>query len=145
MELQRRMVNPVVRAILRSPAHRLLSGSTILLSFTGRRTGRTYTTPVMYAPDGDDLVVLVGHPERKTWWHNLRAAARVRVLIAGREIPAEGVVLDTLTHPADVINALHAYGRRFPRAVPGEEPGPAVVFVRLRPEAGSATGSATGS
>src|SRR5512139_3431962 len=130
-----RLVNPAVCAILPSPAHRLLSDSLIVVSFAGRTSGRTYSLPVMYARDGDgDLVVLVGDPERKTWWRNLRNAAPVRVVLAGREITAEGVVLDTVTHPADVIGALDAYGRRFPRAVPGEDPGPAVVFVRLHTE-----------
>jgi hypothetical protein len=32
--------DPVVRAILRSPLHGIMSGSTLLLSVTGRKTGR---------------------------------------------------------------------------------------------------------
>jgi len=40
-----------VLAVLRSPAHRLLSGMAIELRYTGRRSGREFTLPVQYAPD----------------------------------------------------------------------------------------------
>lgn len=45
MTLQNQMVNPVVRLLLRSPAHRLLSGRVALITVTGRRTGRLVLTP----------------------------------------------------------------------------------------------------
>ena len=44
--------NPLVRAVLRSPAHRLLSGSVLLLTYTGRRSATRYTIPVQYHRDG---------------------------------------------------------------------------------------------
>src|SRR3712207_6318731 len=49
--------NAVVLAVLRSRAHRLLSGSAIELRYTGRRSGRLYVLPVQYAGTGDRLVV----------------------------------------------------------------------------------------
>ena len=55
--------NTIVAGVLRSPAHRLLSGSTVLLAYEGRRSGRRIVLPTQYARSGDDLVILVGRPE----------------------------------------------------------------------------------
>jgi F420H(2)-dependent quinone reductase len=76
-------LNPVVRAVLRSPAHRLASGSLVLLTVTGRRSGRRFTFPVGYRQDGDTVTVAVGWPERKQWWRNLREEAPVGLVLRG--------------------------------------------------------------
>lgn len=78
-----RVVNPVVRAVLRSPAHGLLSGHLALLTVTGRRSGRAFTFPVGYRRDGDRVTVGVDWPERKLWWRNLSDAAPVEIWLAG--------------------------------------------------------------
>jgi deazaflavin-dependent oxidoreductase (nitroreductase family) len=96
--------------------HGLLSGAVALITVTGRRTGRAYTTPVMYARDGDDLYTYVGSPERKTWWRNLREPQLVRVVVAGREFGAVAGVLDPAAQPDQVRAGLRAYARAFPRA-----------------------------
>jgi deazaflavin-dependent oxidoreductase (nitroreductase family) len=72
-----------VSALLRSPAHRLLSGSLILLTVTGRRTGRAHTFPVGYSQAGDTLTVAAQWPGRKQWWRNLRTEAPVAVRLRG--------------------------------------------------------------
>ena len=64
------LANSVVGGVLRSPAHRLLSGSTALLTYEGRRTGRRIVLPTQYARHGDEVVILVGRPETKQWWRN---------------------------------------------------------------------------
>jgi F420H(2)-dependent quinone reductase len=78
-----RVVNPLVRGVLRSPAHGLLSGHLALLTVTGRRSGRTFTFPVGYHRDGDRVTIGVDWPERKRWWRNLRDAAPVEIWLAG--------------------------------------------------------------
>jgi hypothetical protein len=78
-----RVVNPVVRGVLRSPAHGLLSGRLALLTVTGRRSGRTFTFPVGYHRDGDRVLVSVAAPERKRWWRNLRDPAPVELWLGG--------------------------------------------------------------
>jgi deazaflavin-dependent oxidoreductase (nitroreductase family) len=48
----------------------------LLLTTTGARSGRPHTTPVMYLPDGDRLIVFgtkAGAPTHPDWYHNLRA------------------------------------------------------------------------
>ena len=78
-----RVVNPLVRGLLRSPAHGLLSGRLALLSVTGRRSGHTFTFPVGYHRDGDRVTISVASPERKRWWRNLIDAAPVELWLAG--------------------------------------------------------------
>ena len=48
----------------------------LLLTTTGARSGKRYTTPVMYLPDGDRLVIFAskgGAPTSPDWYHNLVA------------------------------------------------------------------------
>ena len=86
MQLQK-LYNPLVLLLLRSPLHAAMSNSTMLLTFSGRKSGRTYTTPVNYVRDGDELLV-VGSREH-SWWKNLRGAAVVSVRVRGREMRGE--------------------------------------------------------
>ena len=41
-----------------------------VVSYTGRRSGRTFTTPVGYQRKGDVVDVRVMMPDAKTWWRN---------------------------------------------------------------------------
>ena len=54
----------------------------LLLTTTGARTGRPHTTPMMFHPDGDRLLVIasnVGAPRHPDWYLNLAATPRVTV------------------------------------------------------------------
>ena len=84
MRLRRPQGNSVVLAILRSPAHRLLSGIAVELRYTGRRSGRPYAVPVQYAREADRLVVVPQDADAKTWWRNFRTPRPVTVRLAGR-------------------------------------------------------------
>jgi len=54
----------------------------LLLTTTGRKTGKKRTTPLVYLPDGDNMVIIASnggsdhHPE---WWLNLRANPNAEV------------------------------------------------------------------
>jgi deazaflavin-dependent oxidoreductase (nitroreductase family) len=71
-------LNPFMRLVLGSRAHGMMSTRLMLLSFTGRKTGRAYTTPVSYVREGTDLLV----PGGGAWWKNL-AGGGVRVRLQG--------------------------------------------------------------
>ncbi len=86
-----RAANPVVRAVLTSPLHPLLSRSLALITVTGRRSGRRYTLPVGFRQDGDRVLINVGWPERKRWWRNLRDAAGVELRIRGTRRTGQAV------------------------------------------------------
>jgi hypothetical protein len=79
-------VNRVTRPLLRSPAHGVLSGKLLLLTFTGRKTGRRFSIPMNYTEQGDSILLVPQAPERKTWWRNLRGeGAAVRVRLRGED------------------------------------------------------------
>ena len=74
-----KLYNPIVRLLLRSPLHGLLSNSTMLVIFAGRESRKSNTTPVNYV--WDDHMLLVVSPEGRLWWRNLRGGAAVTVRV----------------------------------------------------------------
>ena len=87
-----RVVNPLLRALLRSPAHRIVSGRLALITYTGRRSGREYTIVTYYRDKGDEVTVAVGWPDRKVWWRNLTGEGRaVRLVVRGEEVRGHAV------------------------------------------------------
>jgi hypothetical protein len=109
-------VNPIVRGLLRSPLHRLLSSALVVLSYTGRRTGRRRSLPVMYAQDGSRLIVFAAHPGEKRWWRNFQdGGAPVDVCLRGHDYHGRGAVV---TDPALVDEGRVLYTERFPSSGP---------------------------
>jgi hypothetical protein len=109
--------NGFVLAVLRSPAHRLLSGMVIELRYTGRRTGREYVLPVQYAGTGERLVVRPQAARRSTWWRNFDTPTAVTVRFAGR-IRRGTAQLIAAHHPAWE-QARQLYGSRWHRSLHG--------------------------
>ena len=88
-----KVVNPVMKALLRSPLHRLASNHLMLLTFTGRKTGRTYTVVVgRHALDGK-LVVPTGTKGR-SWRLNFRGGAPAMVTLEGRHLRGRGELVE---------------------------------------------------
>jgi hypothetical protein len=119
-----RFGNLFVIGLLRSPLHRLASGSLILITYRGRSSGCRFTIPVMYAERDGTLTIFVGHPERKRWWRNLRGGAEVDVWLHGRRVRRR----------ADVVKdraAVETYLDRYPRARMTIEAADSPIFVRL--------------
>jgi F420H(2)-dependent quinone reductase len=83
--LWNRTGNQLVRLLLSSPLHPLVSRRLTLVTVTGRRTGRERTLPVAYKRDGERLTIPVLWPERKLWWRNLREGAPVRLRLRGED------------------------------------------------------------
>jgi len=75
------VINPIMTVLLRSRFHGRVSKHLILLTFTGRKSGKQFTTPVGYNRAGDTLYVVTESP----WWNNLRGDAPVTVLLEGQE------------------------------------------------------------
>jgi deazaflavin-dependent oxidoreductase (nitroreductase family) len=70
-----------MKFILRSPLHGMVSKSVLLISFTGHKSGKTYTTPVDYSQDGDQVYIFT----HANWWKNLRDGAPVTLRVRGRD------------------------------------------------------------
>jgi hypothetical protein len=111
-----RIVNPVLRPVLRTPAGRWLGGSLLLMRYHGRRTGRAHEVVVQYARSGPTVWVLVGQAAQKSWWHNLQAPAEVDLWLAGERFRARAVAVVGAEHPAEALRGLVVYLARRPGA-----------------------------
>jgi deazaflavin-dependent oxidoreductase (nitroreductase family) len=118
----------VVLALLRTHHPSGLRGAVVGLEVRGRRSGRAYRLPVMYAVAPGGLAVVPGRAPRKTWWRNLGSRPTpVGLLREGVWAPATAVLLtpDEPTYEA----VLGAYRGRWPRtSTPADQP---VVLVRV--------------
>jgi deazaflavin-dependent oxidoreductase (nitroreductase family) len=101
--------NSTMKAMLRSPLHGLVSNSTMLITLSGRKSGRTYTTPVNYVRDGDTITVL--SRKGRVWWKNLRGGAPVTLRIRGQDLTGTAEVVDD--DPEAIVRALRALRPRY--------------------------------
>ena len=101
-------VNQAMKLVLRSPVHGMVSKTVLLISFTGRKSGKTYTTPVDYSQD-DDQVTIFTHAN---WWKNLRSETPVTLRIRGREL--QGVAKAVAEDKQAVAAGLSAHLRKVP-------------------------------
>jgi hypothetical protein len=108
------MINRVVVRLLRSRLSGLVEDVLMLLTVTGRHTGRSYAFPVQYVQDGRVLWVYVGPDTAKTWWRNLLGGADVELLLRGRACAGTAVALVSAEHPQAVEHGLRRYVDRFP-------------------------------
>jgi deazaflavin-dependent oxidoreductase (nitroreductase family) len=99
----------------------------LLLTTTGRRTGRPRTQPLLYVTEGDCFVVVAsfsGHDQDPAWLANIRANPNVVVTIGGRDLR----LLATIASPSErerlwprfpALNAAYArYQRMTARVIP---------------------------
>lgn len=109
-----RLINPPVRWLLRSPLHGLMSKNTLLLEFTGRKSGRALSTPISYHVK-DGAAHCFTSREFK-WWRNLREEQPVQLTIRGQKWRSVPVVesSDWVLMAAQ----LHTFLRAIPRDAP---------------------------
>jgi F420H(2)-dependent quinone reductase len=63
----------------------------MMLTTTGRKTGRPRTTPVLYFQDGADLIIVAsfgGNDVHPGWYLNLERCREAEVLLNGTRRPA---------------------------------------------------------
>ncbi len=69
----------------------------LLLTTTGARSSQRRTTPMMYIPDGQRLLVIAsnaGAPRHPDWYYNLVAHPEVTVEVGSEQFEATAVVTD---------------------------------------------------
>jgi hypothetical protein len=71
-------LNVLPKFVRRLPFQTPMSGRLILLSYTGRKTGRVYTIPVSYVEQGDVLLI----PAGGAWKRDLENGLAVRLRFA---------------------------------------------------------------
>lgn len=89
--------NPLMGCLLRSPFHGIVSKQMMLITYTGRKSGKTYTTPVNYVRAGDMFLTL--SYQQRTWWRNLRGGAPVILRVQGQDYKA----LAEVCEPVEVV------------------------------------------
>ncbi|MEC3954044.1 hypothetical protein VMT65_13485 [Nocardia sp. CDC153] len=100
-------VNVMVKALLKSPFHRVMSKNTMLLEFVGRKTGKRYTAIVRYFPEGETITCYTD----SKWWQNLRGGAPVSMLLAGRTVRG---IATPITDRTAVASSLGAFLTEMP-------------------------------
>ncbi len=136
------IVNKTMKFLLRSPMHGLVSKIVLLITFTGRKSGKTYTTPVSYSQSGDQVYIFT----HATWWKNLRRGSPVTLRLRGRDLQglAEPVAEDKQAIAAGLMEHLRRvpsdakyYGVTFdehknPRVEEVEKGAETVVMIRVQ-------------
>jgi F420H(2)-dependent quinone reductase len=90
-----RIVNVPMRRLLKLPFPTPIGKRLMLLTYTGRKSGRTYQQPVSYVVDGDTLL----SPGGGRWKLNLSDGKPIRIRLQGRERRA---VPELVREPAEV-------------------------------------------
>jgi hypothetical protein len=135
--------NDFVAFFLRTPLNVFL-GNTMLITVTGCKTGRKYSTPVGFYRDGDCLWVLTSR--NRTWWRNVKHGANISLLLQGKTVGAfaeveldqeavEARLSDYIRHTPMAAKTL---GIRMQSKSPNQEDMSRVasdrLFVRIRPD-----------
>jgi deazaflavin-dependent oxidoreductase (nitroreductase family) len=135
-------VNNAMKFVLRSPVHAMVSKTVLLITFTGRKTGKTYTTPVSYS-QFDDQVYVFTHA---AWWKNLCSGSPVTLRLRGQVLrglaePVTGdkqaIVAGLTEHLRKVPSDARYYHVTFdehgnPKAEEVEKAVKTVVMIRIR-------------
>lgn len=111
-----RYFNPLAARILASRLHWLLSSWLLDITYTGRKSGRTFSFPVTYARHDDKtLVAVVGQPDAKTYWRNFTGKpGTVEMFLRGQPVWAQA---ESLTDGGSEAGALlRSYVARHPRS-----------------------------
>lgn len=106
-----KFINPCMALLLRSPLHRILSGSVMVIYFTGRKSGRQLYTPVRYLRQGNTVRCFTGTEGK--WWHNFKTPADVQLLVRGEQVNAKAQA--SRGEEAGVRAKLEAFLARFPQ------------------------------
>jgi hypothetical protein len=99
-----RVLNPVMRTLVRMPLSGPMRRWLMVLRFTGRTTGRRYAIPVSAHRSGDDRTpyALTAAP----WRLNFRGGRAVDVLFDGRTTRMRGELVE------DTVEVAQVYARR---------------------------------
>jgi deazaflavin-dependent oxidoreductase (nitroreductase family) len=89
----------------------LMGKSTVVLTTTGRRSGRPRSTPVNYWEADGVFYVIAGSGTYADWYRNLVAQPEVEVQVGRRRLRA---IASPLTDPREKAHALWLFGQHSP-------------------------------
>ena len=104
-----KLVNPVLGFLLRTPLAGPARKQLMVLSFTGRKTGRPFTLPVSAHVIDNDLYALTG----AAWKQNFRDGAPAQVVYDGKSTAMRGELITDRAIVADLFKrCAESYGVR---------------------------------
>jgi deazaflavin-dependent oxidoreductase (nitroreductase family) len=104
-----RVMNSLMGLMLRSPFHGGMSKQLGLITVTGRKSGKKYTTPVGYLRIDDTHVHVFTHAAQ--WWKNLRGGGPVTIRMQGKDYHGTGTAVEDR---AVITDALYNYISKVP-------------------------------
>jgi len=84
--------NPIMKWLIASPLHSLVSNNMMLITYKGWKSRKLYTTPVNYIRDNNTLYVT--SLRERTWWRNLRDGVLVTLRLQGIDVSGSPQVVD---------------------------------------------------
>jgi F420H(2)-dependent quinone reductase len=99
----------------------------LLLDHVGARSGKKRTTPLVYANDGPNLVLIAskgGYPKNPAWFHNLRANPDTTVQVGSERRQVHARQASPAERPrlwrkaVEVYGGYEGYQRRTDRKIP---------------------------
>ena len=93
-----KVINPLIRLLLRSPLGRRMNAQMLVLTFTGRKSGRRFELPLTAHRSGGELYVLTG----ARWQHNFHGGRDADVRLDGHVTPVRGVLVEDPQQVAEV-------------------------------------------
>ena len=101
--------NDFVKILLQSPFHKMISGSVLLITVTGRKSGRAISTPVNYYRERNTLWVLSNR--NRTWWRNVCKDALVTLSYQGHVVKGRA---EAILDEQSVAQQIGEYVRHLP-------------------------------
>jgi hypothetical protein len=93
-----RAINPIMRALLRTPVMGSMRKQMMVVSFSGRKSGRRYSIPLSAHRIDNDIYAITS----ATWKHNFRDGADAEVLLDGKTTAMRGELIDDPAAVADL-------------------------------------------
>jgi hypothetical protein len=104
-----RVVNPMLSSLLRTPLAGSARKQLMVLSFTGRKTGRPYSIPLSAHVIDNHLYALTG----ASWKHNFRGGAAAEVVYDGKTTAMRGELIGDRAIVSDLyLRCAQSYGVR---------------------------------
>ena len=104
-----RVVNPILRVLLRAPVVSSVAKDMMVLRFRGRKTGRQYSIPLSAHQLDNQLYALTGAP----WKQNFRDGAAAEVLHCGKTTTRHGELISDRPVVADLFyRCAQSYGAK---------------------------------
>ncbi|MEO8612760.1 MAG: nitroreductase/quinone reductase family protein [Chloroflexota bacterium] len=117
LPMWRKLLNPFMIWLLRSPLHFFASEHTMLISFRGRKSGKVYTTPVDYGRNNGAVYAITSL--KYAWWKNLSGGADVELVIKGNRVAGQAQITDDSQSVLDTLQKMYPNRTGFERIASG--------------------------